>query len=66
MCLANAYLKKNNENKLLLENVASIDILGEKLTLTTIFRETKEVEASIKKVDFANSNILLEMLLKEK
>ena len=60
MCLAKAYLKENNKNTLLLENVASIEISDQKLTLTTIFWETKEMEASIKKIDFANSNILLE------
>ena len=60
MCLAKAYLKENNENTLLLENVASIEISDQKLTLTTIFWETKEMEASIKKIDFANSNIFLE------
>ena len=65
MCLANAYLKRNNKNELLLENVASIEISGKKLVLTTILSETKELEANIKKVDFANSNVLLEMVLKE-
>ena len=65
MCLANAYLKKNNKNELLLENVASVEISDKKLTLTTIFRETKEIEANIKQIDFTNSNILLEMVIKE-
>ncbi len=65
MCLANAYLKKNSKNELLLENVASIEISDKKLTLTTIFRETKEIEANIKKIDFTNSNILLETVIKE-
>ncbi len=65
MCLAKAYLKKSNKNELLLENVASIEISDRKLTLNTIFGETRELEASIKKIDFANSNILLEMVLQE-
>jgi len=60
MCLAKAYLKENNKNTLLLENVASIEISDQKLTLTTIFWETKEMAASIKKIDFANSSIFLE------
>jgi len=34
-------------------------MLGNKLILTTIFGETKEVEASIKKIDFRDSNIIL-------
>lgn len=60
MCLAKAYLKENNKDRLLLENVASIEISDEKLTLTTIFWETKEIAANIKKIDFANSNVHLE------
>ena len=64
MCLAKAYLKENNKNTLLLENVASIEISDQKLTLTPIFWETKEMEASIKKIDFANSSVLLEVYAK--
>lgn len=60
MCLAKAYLKENDKDKLLLENIASIEISEGKLTLTTIFWETRELTASIKKIDFANSNIHLE------
>ena len=61
MCLARVYLKKDNKRELLLESVASVEIEGNKLILNTIFRETKEVEANIKEIDFANSNILLEV-----
>lgn len=60
MCLAKAYLKENKKNTLLLENVASIEISDKKLTLTTIFWETKEIAANIKRIDFANSKVLLE------
>jgi len=60
MCLAKAYLKENNKNTLLLEDVASIEISDQKLTLTTIFWETKEIAANIKRIDFANSKVLLE------
>ncbi len=62
MCLAKVYLNRNNTNELLLEDVASIEMSDGKLTLATLFRETKEVEAIIKKVDFANSSVLLEMV----
>ena len=60
MCLAKVYLKKDNKQELLLESVASMKIVGNKLILDTIFKETKEIEASIKEVDFANSSIHLE------
>ena len=64
MCLARVYLQKDNEKELLLEDVASIEITDGKLALATLFRETKEVEAVIKKVDFANSSVLLELVSK--
>ena len=60
MCLAKVYLKEDDKKTLLLENVASVEISAEKITLTTIFWEKKEMQADIKKIDFANSNILLE------
>ena len=61
MCLAKAYLKKNNKNELFGENVASVEIVDDKLILNTIFSEAKEIRANIKRIDFANSNILLEI-----
>ena len=60
MCLAKVYLKEDDKKTLLLENVASLEISAEKITLTTIFWEKTEMQADIKKIDFANSNILLE------
>lgn len=62
MCLARVYLQKNDAKELLLEDVASIEMADGKLTLATLFRETKEVEAVVRKVDFANSSVLLEMV----
>ena len=63
MCLANAYLKKGDKNELFMANVAFIEIGDERMALNTIFGETKEVGADIKKIDFANSSIYLEMAL---
>ena len=60
MCLAKVYLKKDNKQELLLESVASMKIVGNKLILDTIFKETKEIEASVKDIDFTNSSIHLE------
>ncbi len=60
MCLAKAFLKKNNTEEFLLENVATVDILGKKIIITSILKETKEVDATISRIDFENGNILLE------
>ena len=62
MCLAKIYLKSDSQDELLLENVAAIEISGQKLTLSTILMETKEIEAKIKKIDFTNSRVILEQV----
>lgn len=64
MCLASVYLKENGKSELLEENVAVIDISAGKVTLTTLFRETREIEAKINKIDFANSSVTLERVTK--
>ncbi len=60
MCLAKVYLREGNKDNLFLENVASVEITEEKLSLTTIFREKKEMTANITKIDFASSSVYLE------
>ena len=60
MCLAKAYLQEKGEKKLLLQEVAFIEIENKRLLLSTIFGEQKEIEADIKQIDFQNSNIILE------
>ena len=56
MCLAKVYLK----DELLAESIASVEIRDGKVLLKTIFGEEKEVEANIRKINFANSSINLE------
>jgi predicted RNA-binding protein len=60
MCLAKAYLGTNGEKELLIEEIASLKTGDGKLLLTTLFGEQREIEASIKEIDFRNSSILLE------
>ncbi len=60
MCLAKAFISKNGESELLLEEIASVKAEGGKLLLTTLFGEKKEVTASIREIDFRSSRILLE------
>lgn len=60
MCLAKVYLKEDSKDTLFLENVASIEVSPQKLSITTIFREKKEMAANVKKIDFANASIYLE------
>jgi predicted RNA-binding protein len=60
MCLAKVYLKDKGEKELILESVAFVEIGEKQLQLSTIFGEQKEVQATIKEIDFQNASILLE------
>ena len=59
MCLSKAYIDRNGRRELLMEEVASVEIEDEKLLLKTLFGEKKEIEASIRKIDFLTHSILL-------
>ena len=60
MCLARAYVGSNNEKELLMEEIASLKAQNDKLLVTTLFGEQREIEASIKEIDFVGSSIILE------
>lgn len=58
MCLAKAYL--DEKERPFLEDVTSLRVEGRKLHLCNLFGETKELEASIREIDFQDSRILLD------
>ncbi|MBW2541943.1 MAG: CooT family nickel-binding protein [Deltaproteobacteria bacterium] len=60
MCLAKAYFKDGDDGELLLENVASLEVKEDSLVLTTIMKETREVEGRLSSVNFRNGSIVLE------
>jgi predicted RNA-binding protein len=60
MCLAKAYIGKDSQKELLVEQVASLKVQGRRLLLTTLFGEQREIEGIVKEIDFRNSSILLE------
>jgi predicted RNA-binding protein len=60
MCLSKAYLDKNGDRQLLLEEVASVKLENDIVTLKTLFGEQKELKAGIREIDFMTHNILLE------
>jgi predicted RNA-binding protein len=62
MCLSKAYIEKNGDRQLLLEEVAAVTFDNDKLTLRTLFGEQKEVRAGIKEIDFMTHNIILKEL----
>lgn len=60
MCLAKAYLNVIEGNNLILEDVAMLRAEGEKLYLSNLFGEQKEVEGIVKEVDFQKASIVLQ------
>ena len=59
MCLGKAYLEADDKRELVLDSIALIEIADTKLKLSTIFGDTKEIEARIKSIDFEGSRIIL-------
>ena len=62
MCLSKAYFDRNGEKELLMEDIASVTIKDDRLLLKTLFGEQKELEATIREIDFKANSILLENL----
>ena len=60
MCLSKAYFDRNGEKELLMEDIASVTIKDDRLLLKTLFGEQKELEATIREIDFKANSILLE------
>lgn len=60
MCLAKAYIGGKGDDKLMMEEIASIKVEDGKLLIATLFGEKKEIAARIKEIDFKSSNIILE------
>ena len=60
MCLAKVYIGGSGEDKPLMEEIISIKSEGNKLLIATLFGEQREIEASIKEIDFKSSNVILE------
>jgi predicted RNA-binding protein len=61
MCLSKAYLNKNGEKQLVMEDVSSVIIEDDRVLLSTLFGEKEEIKAGIKEIDFMTHSILLEV-----
>ncbi len=65
MCLSKAYVARNGERELLVAEVTSVDIDGDRLLFKTLFGERKEITANIREIDFMTHSILLGNLKEE-
>jgi len=59
MCLGKAYIEAGDKRELVLDSIALMEIDGNKVRLSTIFGEQKEMEARVKQIDFEGSRIIL-------
>lgn len=59
MCLGKAYIEAGNGSELVMDSIALMEIDGNRVRLSTIFGDRKELEARIQAVDFERSRIIL-------
>ena len=59
MCLSKVYFAKNGEQELIMSEIASLKVTANKLQLTTLLGEQKEIAASIREIDFLTHSIIL-------
>lgn len=59
MCEAAAYIIRNGQEELLLEDVDLIEPEGEHLRLVSIFGEQKIVKAAIQSLNLVNHKVIL-------
>ena len=62
MSLSKVYIDKGDKEGLLMAEVASLKLEGEKLLFKTLFGKEKEIEARIRQIDFMTNSIFLETL----
>lgn len=60
MCEANAYLERNGEEELVLENVDIIEPENGKVFIRNIFGEQKLLASRIKRISLIDHKIILE------
>ena len=60
MCLSKVYFAKNGKQELIMSEIASLKVATNKLQLTTLLGEQKEIAASIREIDFLTHSIILE------
>jgi predicted RNA-binding protein len=59
MCESTAFMKKNGDEEMLLEDVAMLKPEGSKIILTNVLGETKEIEGTVDHIDLMNHKIVL-------
>jgi len=60
VCQSNVFAIENDREELLMEEVAGLDIDGEKITMRSLFGEPLSVLARIKEIDLIKNRIVIE------
>jgi predicted RNA-binding protein len=60
MCQSNAYLERDGQQQLIIEDVGLVRPEGDKILLISIFGEEELVDANIKMIDLLHHKIVLE------
>lgn len=59
MCQSNVYALKGDQEELILEEVAFVEVDGNRITMLTLFGEPVSVNAQIKHIDLMKHRIVL-------
>ena len=59
MCEANAYLIENNDNKLIMESVDTVEPEGDGVRLVSIFGDQKFIKARVHSLSLVDHKIFL-------
>ena len=60
MCQSNAYLERDGQQQLIIEDVGLMRPEGDKILLISIFGEERLVDAKVKMIDLLHHKIVLE------
>ena len=61
MCEAHAYVLKNGEEEMLLENVDQVEVEGDEIRIISIFGEQKSLRARIRSYSSTERKIVFEV-----
>lgn len=60
MCQTNVFMEKNGQEELLLENVTTLEVLGNGVKITALFEGTREFSGvAIRRIDFTGGKVIL-------
>jgi len=64
MCLAKVYVRADGDDPsaALMENVARVDVDGDKVRVTSLFSETQELRGRVTSIDFVEGRLVLQSL----